>query len=104
MHTLFVTVDVRSDKVDAFIAAATVNATASLRDEPGCLAFDIHRDNENPTRFYFCELYTDEDALLTGHRNAPHFLHWQEQSKEILVEGGRQVTHAQPIHLGVTPS
>ncbi|CAN5330514.1 putative quinol monooxygenase [soil metagenome] len=103
MHTLFVTVDVRADKIDEFLAAIKINAESSLRDEPGCLAFDVHRDNENPTRFYFAELYTDEEAFLTGHRNAPHYLEWQEQSKDILVEGGRQVVHAQPVHLGSSP-
>ncbi|MGW5148728.1 putative quinol monooxygenase [Rhodococcus koreensis] len=28
----------------------TENARASLRDEPGCLIFDVHRDNTIPTR------------------------------------------------------
>ncbi|MET0898995.1 MAG: antibiotic biosynthesis monooxygenase [Mycobacterium sp.] len=104
MFTLLVTVDVRADRIEDFLEAATANAIASLRDEPGCLAFDVHRDNETPTRFYFYEVYTDEDAVMSGHRTSPHYLQWQEAAEDVLVEDGRQVTFAQPVHLGFTPS
>lgn len=42
--TVIITVDVRPDRIDEFVAGITTNAIASLRDEPGCLAFDVHRD------------------------------------------------------------
>ncbi len=100
MYTLFVTVDVKPDKVDEFLAAITVNAEASLRDEPGCLAFDVHRDIETPTRFYFYEIYTDEDAFTVGHRGAPHYAAWQAVAKDVLVAGSHQNTFATPLHLG----
>jgi len=49
-YALFVTLDVHPDKPTEFIEAITVNAAASLRDEPGCLAFDVHQDIEaHPT-------------------------------------------------------
>jgi (4S)-4-hydroxy-5-phosphonooxypentane-2,3-dione isomerase len=99
MYSLFITVDVRPDKIGEFVEAITENAKASLRDEPGCLAFDVHRDHETPTRFYFYEVYIDE-AAVTHHRGAPHFARWQETAKDVLVEGSRQATHAQPVHLG----
>lgn len=99
MFTLFVTVDVRDDKIDEFLDAITTNAAASLRDEPGCLVFDVHRDNETPTRFYFYEIYTDEDAFHTGHRGAPHYAAWQDAAKVCLVDGANP-TFATPIHLG----
>jgi quinol monooxygenase YgiN len=57
MYTLSVTLDVHPDKVDEFVDAISVNA-AALRDESGCLVFDVHRDVENPTRFYLYEVYT----------------------------------------------
>lgn len=69
MYTLFVTLDVHPDKVDEFVDAISVNAAASLRDESGCLVFDVHRDVENPTRFYLYEVYTDEDAFRIAHRS-----------------------------------
>lgn len=101
MFTLFVTVDVRDDKVDEFVEAITINAKASLRDEPGCLAFDVHRDNANPTRFYFYEVYTDEDAYRVGHRGAPHFARWQEAADVCLANRAEPV-FATPIHLGAS--
>ena len=42
--TVIITVDVRPDRIDEFVAGITTNAIASLRDEPGGLAFDVHRD------------------------------------------------------------
>ncbi|MCV7287571.1 antibiotic biosynthesis monooxygenase [Mycolicibacterium wolinskyi] len=100
MYTLFVTLDIRPDRIDEFIEAITVNATASLRDEPGCLAFDVHRDENNPTRFYLYEIYVDEDAFRTAHRGAPHYARWQEAAKRCVVDGGHTNTFARPVHLG----
>ena len=65
MFTLFVTLDVHEDKLDEFVDAITVNAAASLRDEPGCLVFDVHQDVEVPTRFYLYEVYADEDESMS---------------------------------------
>ncbi|GFG53023.1 antibiotic biosynthesis monooxygenase [Mycolicibacterium agri] len=100
MYTLFVTLDVHADKLDEFIAAITTNATASLRDEPGCLAFDVHQDVDTPTRFYLYEIYADEDAFRVAHRNAPHYARWQEAAKVCVVAGSHKNTFARPLHLG----
>lgn len=98
--TVLVTLDVRPERVDDFLAGIVTNAKASLRDEPGCLAFDVHRDRATPTRFHLYEIYADEDAFLTAHRCAPHYAAWQEVAKECLVSGGHQNTFAIPVHLG----
>lgn len=99
-YTVMVTVDVRPDRIDEFLAGITTNAIASLRDEPGCLAFDVHRDLHTATRFYFYEIYTDENAFTGAHRCAPHYAAWQEVARECLVEDGHHNTFALPIHLG----
>jgi (4S)-4-hydroxy-5-phosphonooxypentane-2,3-dione isomerase len=100
MHTLFVTLDVHPDKLDDFIDAITANATASLRDEPGCLVFDVHRDIETPTRFYLYEIYADESAFRIAHRSAPHYAGWQEAAKVCVVDGSHTNTFARPVRLG----
>jgi autoinducer 2-degrading protein len=100
MFTLIVTVDVHPDRHDEFKTAITVNAESSLRDEPGCLAFDVHQDAENPHRFYFYEIYTDEDAFRVAHRNAPHYAQWQHAARVCVVEGSHHNTFARPVHLG----
>ncbi|QSE84971.1 putative quinol monooxygenase [Rhodococcus koreensis] len=101
--TLFVTMEVRPDRVDAFVDAITENAEASLRDEPGCLVFDVHRDAEQPTRFYLYEIYADEEAFFVTHRNAPHYTRWANVAPRYLVEGGHHNTFARPLRLGNRP-
>ena len=97
MYTLFVTLDVRADRLDEFVDAISVNAAASRRDEPGCLAFDVHQDVGTPTRFYLYEVYADEEAFEVGHRGAPHYAQWQEAAKVCVVPGSQHNTFARPI-------
>lgn len=97
MYTVFVTLDVHADKVDAFLDAIHTNATASLRDEPGCLAFDVHEDIDVPGRFYLYEIYVDEDAFRIAHRNAPHYAHWQQAAETCVVAGSHKNTFARPV-------
>ncbi|MFC9358585.1 putative quinol monooxygenase [Rhodococcus sp. NPDC057014] len=99
-YTVLVTLDVRPDHVDDFIDGITDNARASLRDEPGCLIFDVHRDNIIPTRFHLYEVYTDEDAFTVVHRSAPHYARWQRVAARCLIDGGHRNTFATPVHLG----
>ena len=42
------------------------------RAEPGCLQYDVHRDNDDPNRFFIFERYVDE-AALEAHGSSPHF-------------------------------
>ena len=60
-----VTVDFRSapDKATDFLAALRENAAASVRDEPGCLRFDVCTDPDDPTRVFLYEIYTDAAAF-----------------------------------------
>ena len=100
MYTLFVTLDIHPDKLDDFVDAITTNAEASLRDEPGCLAFDVHQDVETPTRFYLYEIYVDENAFKVAHRSAPHYARWQEAGKVCVVDGSHKNIFARPIRVG----
>jgi autoinducer 2-degrading protein len=100
--TVLVTLDVRPDRIDEFLAGIITNAKASLRDEPGCLVFDVHRNHETPTRFHLYEIYADEDAFYTAHRSAPHYAAWQEVARDCLVEDGLRNDFAVPIHRGST--
>ena len=40
--------------------------------EPGVLAFQIHQSLEEPTKFFFYEVFRDE-AAFAEHGQAPHF-------------------------------
>lgn len=102
MYTLFVTLDVHADKLDDFVDAISVNAAASLRDEPGCLVFDVHQDAETATRFYLYEVYRDRDAFRVDHRSSPHYARWQEAAKDCVVAGSHRNTFAHPVRMGAT--
>lgn len=50
---------------------------AATRQEPGCLAYELHRDPEAPGRFMFYEEFADQ-AALDAHIISPHFRKWQQ--------------------------
>jgi len=103
MYTLFVTLQVRSDKRDRFLAAIADNAAASVREEPGCLRFDVMQDAKHSDRFYFYEIYTDR-AAFDAHKAAPHFAVWRQAADDCVVPGSQVntfsdmfVTHASAV-------
>ena len=89
MYTLIVSLQVLPDKRDRFLAAIAENAAASVRDEPGCVRFDVLEDAQRPNRFYFYEIYRDATAFA-AHKAAPHFAVWRQAAAEC-VEPGSQL-------------
>ncbi len=96
MHTVFVTLDVLADRLDEFVEGIHANAIASLRDEPGCLRFDVHRSVDDPTRFYFYEIYRDREAFEVEHRAAPHYAIWRGVIERCVAPGTQHNTYASP--------
>ena len=96
MLTVIVNLTVRPDRVEEFLAGLHLNATATLRDEPGCLRFDVHRHAEQPNQFLLYEIYADEDAFYIHHRAAPHYAAWRAVSARCVEEGGHVNTFAVP--------
>ena len=72
MFSIFVTINIKTESVEAFTRASFGDAQGSVRDEPCCFRFDINQDQEIPSRFYLYEVYRDEEAFLS-HLEAPHF-------------------------------
>ena len=73
---IIVDVEVVPERVDEFLEVMQTDTLGS-RTEDGCLRFDLLRDNENPNRFFFYEVYKDGDAVAT-HKGAPHFKVWSD--------------------------
>jgi quinol monooxygenase YgiN len=46
------------------------------RTEPGCLAYELHRDPEDPRKFMFYEKFENQGAL-DMHLKSPHFEKFQ---------------------------
>ena len=83
MFSIFVTINIKPEHLEAFTQASFGDAQGSVRDEPGCFRFDINQDAEIPTRFYLYEVYSDEDAF-NAHLETPHFKEWFSIAKPML--------------------
>ncbi|HEY4269103.1 MAG TPA: putative quinol monooxygenase [Galbitalea sp.] len=96
MYSVFVTLDVIPERLEDFLDGIHANAIASRRDEPGCLRFDVHRATSSPARFYFYEVYRDQDAFEIEHRTAPHYFDWRKVVESCVVSGSQHSTYAMP--------
>jgi len=100
MFVLVVSLRVKPNKDEQFLAAIQANAAASRRDEPGCRRFDVLRDNADPQHYLLYEMYDDEAAFQV-HRNTPHFAVWRQAAAECLeAEGGQVNTPATLLFSG----
>ena len=83
MYALFVTVQIKPDKREAFLKAAFDDARGSVSNEPGCLRFDVIEDGKDPDRFHFYEVYRDKSAF-EAHTKMPHLLKYREATKDLM--------------------
>lgn len=97
MLTALVALAVRPERLDEFVEGIGANARASLRDEPGCLRFDVHQQVDDPTRFLLHEVYADDDAFHSAHRSAPHYAAWRAVVDRCVVPGSHVNTFARPV-------
>ena len=81
MIALLVTIRIQPPHREAFMEAMLDDASHSVRDEPGCLRFDVLEDVDDPNRIFLYEVYRDEEAL-EAHRRAPHFLRWRDATRD----------------------
>ncbi len=92
MYVLIVSAKVKPEQRGRFLEAIEENAVSSVRDEPGCLRFDVVRDNDDPDHYLFYEVYRDEEAFR-AHRDTDHFARWREAADVCLSEP-LDATHA----------
>jgi autoinducer 2-degrading protein len=97
MFSLLVQVRVHPGRREEFLAGIAANAAASVRDEPGCLRFDVCSVEADENRFVLYEHYTDADAFA-AHKAAPHFAQWRLVAEQVVAEqvntpGQLLVTH-----------
>ena len=70
MDILLVEVTVKPERLDDFLTLIQYDAEHSEHDEPGCLRFDVLHDSDDPTKFFYYEVYKDEAARM-AHRETP---------------------------------
>ena len=81
MYALVVTVKIKPEHSEEFIAALLDDARGSVQDEPGCLRFDVLRDETESNTLYLYEVYRDH-AAFEAHTKAPHFIRWRDTVKD----------------------
>ena len=85
MYAIFVSVKIKPDKVDQFLKVIEDDSICSVRDEPGCVRFDVLQDTSDPLHYYFYEVYADE-AGFEAHTKTPHLARWREAAQECVEE------------------
>jgi quinol monooxygenase YgiN len=78
MYALFVKVNLKPESVDAYLdAVVAFDAKGSVGNEPGCLRFDVLRDEADPSKVYLYEVYADKVAF-EAHSKTPHIAKFRE--------------------------
>ena len=85
MFALIVRVKVKPEHIEQFKQEIVADAIGSVRDEPGCLRFDVSVDNTDPNVLYFYEVYRDE-AAFEEHRQASHFIKYRDATQGMTEE------------------
>ena len=85
MYAIFVSVKIKPDKVDQFLEVIEDDSICSVRDEPGCVRFDVLQDTSDPLQYYFYEVYRDE-AGFQAHTQTPHLARWRAAAAECVEE------------------
>jgi autoinducer 2-degrading protein len=83
MYAIWVTVKVKPEKRDQFLEVIEDDSICSVRDEPGCVRFDVLQDQSDPDMYYFYEVYQDADAFQ-AHTQTPHLARWRAAAAECL--------------------
>jgi len=83
MFSLVVQMEVRPGRREEFLAGMAANAEASVRNEPGCLRFDVCAVAGDENRFLLYELYTDAEAF-EAHKATPHFAQWRAVAPQVV--------------------
>ena len=68
--TIVANIHAKADKVD-LVKAELLKLIPITRAEEGCIQYDLHQDNENPSHFMFYENWETRELWQT-HMNTPH--------------------------------
>jgi quinol monooxygenase YgiN len=62
---------IKAAHVETFKQRVKLHAKTSLRNEEGCIRFDVNQSRDDPTLFLMYEMFRDR-AALDIHGKAPH--------------------------------
>lgn len=82
---IIVSIKLKPGTAEEFKPHILANAEAAVRDEPDCHLFHVVQTQDDPDRFFFYEVYTDEAALET-HRQQPHYKRFIDSAGDLVEE------------------
>ncbi|MCY3019990.1 MAG: antibiotic biosynthesis monooxygenase [Planctomycetota bacterium] len=91
MYVVAVTIFVKPDAVQPFIAATLDNAR-NTRREPGNARFDVLQAEEDSARFLLYEAYRSKDDFVK-HQQTAHYLRWKETVAAWMAQPRQGVKH-----------
>lgn len=74
--TIVANIHAKPDQVD-LVKAELQKLVPITRQEKGCINYDLHQDNSDPTHFVFYENWESRE-LWQAHMNAPHLRAYSE--------------------------
>ena len=82
---------------DAFLELCAFDSTSSVRDEPGCLQFDVLTDPDVPDGVVLHEVYVDP-AAFDAHKRTPHYATFAEGVSRlgVILTRLRMLSHRHP--------
>ena len=86
MYSILVAINVKPEHREPFIEASVAEAKGVIESEPGVFQWHMLVDESNPNRFYFFEIFRDEEALKE-HLETEVFKGWWD-TVEPMFDGG----------------
>jgi quinol monooxygenase YgiN len=91
-HVVIAELEVKPDRLGAFVALARSFAAECLAREPGCRQFQVVRLETTPHHVLFFEAY-DDAAAFDAHRASDHLVRFKAAFQDM-------VTSEQPLRQG----
>ena len=82
--TIVANIHANPDQID-LVQAELHKLIPITRAEKGCLQYDLHQDNENPTHFMFYENWESRE-LWQAHMNTPHLAAYMHATQGAVAE------------------
>jgi len=85
VYAIWVSLKIKPERREQFLTVIEDDSICSVRDEPGCVRFDVLQDADDPDHYYFYEVYHDE-AAFQAHTQTPHLARWRAAAAECVAE------------------
>ncbi|WP_434362161.1 antibiotic biosynthesis monooxygenase [Parasalinivibrio latis] len=68
--TIVAKIEANAESIE-LVKSALINLIEPTRNEPGCIQYDLHQDNDNPAVFLFFENWENRE-IWQQHMHSPH--------------------------------